>query len=218
MNVLLVGQKRFALDVFNALKSLPGVNVVAVCAPIGDRLLRRASLDEVPHLIIGPICEALVPEDIDLIVAAHSYDFIGEKTRLRARFGGIGFHPSLLPLHRGRDSVKWAIRMRERVTGGTVYRLSAHVDGGNIIEQEHVFIRPSDTPAELWHRELGPLGVRLLSKAVNRFAQHGFIQGIEQDEILATWEPSLSTPPIFRPELALIEHFGEVQGSPSEFN
>ncbi|HEX7635950.1 MAG TPA: formyltransferase family protein [Noviherbaspirillum sp.] len=206
MNILIVGQKRFAVDVFNALSELPNVKVVGVCAPPGDRLLRRAGLAGVPTLIAGTLCEAIMPEEIDLIVAAHSHDFIGERTRLRARFGGIGYHPSLLPLHRGRDAVKWAIRLRERVTGGTVYRLSQRVDGGNIIEQEHVFIRSDDTPAELWRRELGPLGVRLLSSAVSRFAQHGFINGIEQDEELATWEPALGTPPLFRPELLLIGH------------
>lgn len=206
LNVLLAGQRRFGADVFKALRSLPGVAVTTVCAAPDDRLRRVAGLAGVKVLLAGTLCEANMPPGVDLIVAAHSHDFIGDRTRLRARFGGIGYHPSLLPLHRGRDAVKWAIRMRERVTGGTVYRLSQHVDGGNIIEQEHVFIRPDDTPAELWRRELGPLGVRLLSSAVAKFARHGFINGRAQDEALATWEPALKAAPLYRPDLLMIEH------------
>lgn len=213
LNVLLTGQRRFGADVFKALQALPGVAVVAVCAAPDDRLRRAATLCRVPVLLAGSLCEANMPDNVDLIVAAHSLDFVGDRTRLRAQFGGIGYHPSLLPLHRGRDAVKWAIRMRERVTGGTVYRLSSHVDGGNILEQEHVFIRPDDTPAELWRRELGPLGLRLLTAAVAKFAEHGFINGCPQDEALATWEPALEAAPLYRPDLLMIEHRPATDGT-----
>lgn len=146
-----------------------------------------------------------MPRGVDLIVAAHSHDFIGERTRLRATFGGIGYHPSLLPVHRGRDAVRWAVRMRERITGGSVYRLSNRMDGGAVLAQQHVFIQPDDTAEELWRRELAPLGVRLLADVVGQFAVSGYVAGVEQDEAVATWEPAIDRPPAFRPDLALLE-------------
>ncbi len=208
MNILLAGQKYFGAAVFRALKDIEGVNIAAVSVPIEpekiDRLYGLADLYHVPIIKAGTLNAATMPDDIDLIVAAHSYDFIGEKTRLRAKYGGIGYHPSLLPLHRGRDAIRWAVRMRERVTGGTVYRLSNKMDGGNIIMQKHVFIKPGDNDRTLWERDLAPLGVDLLVESVCMFRDVGFINGIEQDETVATWEPSIDRPPAFRPDLIML--------------
>lgn len=209
LKVLLAGQKHFGAEVFTALHALPGVKLAAVSAPTGgdkpDRLWSKADLYGVPVIKAGALTAATMPAGIDLIVAAHSHDFIGEKTRLRAKFGGIGYHPSLLPVHRGRDAVRWAVRMRERVTGGSVYRLSNRMDGGDVLAQEHAFIRPDDTAEELWRRDLAPLGVRLLSETVGRFAAEGYVHGLAQDEALATWEPSIDRPPAHRPDLLMIE-------------
>jgi methionyl-tRNA formyltransferase len=204
MNILLAGQKWFGAEVFRALHALPGVNVSAVSAPPEDRLAGLAALAGVQVIRAGGLNAGAMPPGIDLIVAAHSHDFIGEKTRLRARWGGIGYHPSLLPLHRGRDAVRWAVRMRERVTGGSVYRLSNRMDGGEIIAQQHVFIRPDDTAEELWRRELAPLGVKMLAAAVAAFAAGGFQPGTVQDEGVATWEPSIDRPPAHRPDLLML--------------
>ena len=215
MNVLLAGQKWFGAEVYKRLSVLPGVNIAAVSAPVGDekedRLTFRANYDRLPVVPAGMLNAANMPDGIDLIVAAHSHDFIGEKTRFRAKFGGIGYHPSLLPLHRGRDAVRWAIRMGDRVTGGSVYRLSNKMDGGNVLAQEHVFVRPDDTAEELWRRDLAPLGVELLAYVVARFAKEGFVNGEPQDEKLATWEPSIGRPPAFRPDLIMVPYYGEVK-------
>lgn len=206
MNILIAGQKWFGAEVFRALRALPGVSIKAVCAPTGgDKLAGQANLYGVPVIASGTLNAASMPAGVDLIVAAHSHDFIGQATRLRAKWGGIGYHPSLLPLHRGRDAVRWAIRMGDRVTGGSVYRLSNRMDGGDVLAQRHVFIRPGDTAEELWRRDLAPLGVELLAQTVAAYAEGGYVHGAAQDEALATWEPSIDRPPAFRPDLLMIE-------------
>jgi methionyl-tRNA formyltransferase len=83
--------------------------------------------------------------------------------------------------------------MRERVTGGTVYWLTDTVDGGPIAAQEHVFIRPDDTAASLWRRELGPLGLRLFERVLNDLDLRHVVK-TSQDHSLATWEPAFDTP------------------------
>lgn len=207
INILIAGQKWFGAEVFRALRVLPGVTIAAVCAPAEgkDRLAGQALLYSVPLVPAGTLNAKTMPDGIDLIVAAHSHDFIGERTRQRATWGGIGYHPSLLPLHRGRDAVRWALRMRERVTGGSVYRLSNRMDGGDVLAQRHVFIRHDDTAEELWRRELAPLGVELLRQVVAAYASTGYQHGAAQDEAVATWEPSIDRPPAFRPDLLMIE-------------
>ncbi|MBT9097494.1 hypothetical protein KFZ76_07180 [Methylovulum psychrotolerans] len=208
MKVLIAGQKWFGAEVFKALYPLAGVTVAAVSAPFAeteDRLYTEASLKGVRLIPAGTLRAATMPDGIDLIIAAHSHDFISEKIRLKAKFGGIGYHPSLLPLHRGRDAVRWSIRFRERVTGGTVYRLSNKLDGGAVLAQQHVFIRPDDNAETLWRRELAPLGIKLLCDVTHQILHSGYLSGSPQDDSLATWEPSIDRPPVFRPDLMLLE-------------
>lgn len=218
MRLYIAGQKYFGQEVFKLAQRL-GHEVVGVCAPahrdervrlfVGgpndkpDRLRAVAQDAGAPWLEAGNLKDDTLPPGVDLIIAAHSHDFIGRKTRLRARFGAIGYHPSLLPLHRGRDAVKWAIKLRERVTGGTVFWLNDTVDGGPVAAQDWCFIRPDDTPDELWRRELQPMGLRLVERTLKYIAAGVLVQ-IPQDPALATWEPALDPPPLYRPDLAML--------------
>lgn len=106
--------------------------------------------------------------------------------------------------HSAEQVAQIAASMRERVTGGTVYRLSNRMDGGAVLDQRHVLIRPDDTAETLWRRDLGPLGVELLRGVVARMAAEGYVAGREQDEELATWEPGIDRPPAFRPDLLML--------------
>lgn len=99
-----------------------GHDVASVAAPAGDRLQAAAVEAGVPVGDPGRVlAPSWVPPGTELIVAAHSHSFISREARRRARFGAIGYHPSLLPRHRGRDAVRWTIHMRDQVAGGTVY-------------------------------------------------------------------------------------------------
>lgn len=211
LKIILAGQKRFGRDVFEILVE-DGHEIAAVVCPITpdnpDKLWIAASNSETPIIKAGTLTAETCP-DCDLIVTAHSHDFIGRRTRMKAKLGAIGYHPSLLPLHRGRDAIRWTIRMRERVTGGSVYWLSETVDGGPIAAQKHVFVRPEDDHLELWIRELAPLGVRLL-RGVVRDISVGRIVRQQQDHDLATWEPAISgAPRLFRPDLLLLPAPGQ---------
>lgn len=211
MKIFITGQKLFGAEVLGLCLSR-GHDVAGVCAPPmagdgdrPDRLRAAAERAGIPWLPSGQLRAEALPEDTDLIVAAHSHDFIGRRTRLKARLGAIGYHPSLLPLHRGRDAVRWTIRMGESVTGGTVYWLSDGIDAGDIAAQMHVLVRPDDTADQLWRRDLFPLGLRLFDRVLADIA-NGRLVRIPQRHELATWEPSLDRQPLFRPELPQLGH------------
>ena len=53
-----------------------------------------------------------------------------EQALAAARLGGIGYHPSLLPRHRGIAAVEWTIREGDPIAGGTVYHLAERMDAG----------------------------------------------------------------------------------------
>src|SRR5262249_1744303 len=56
--------------------------------------------------------------------------------------GCVGFHASLLPRHRGRAPVNWAILRGETETGNTMIFLEPEVDAGDIVDQRTIPIGP----------------------------------------------------------------------------
>lgn len=215
MRVVLTGQKRFGADVLRLLMERDD-EVLGVSCPKADaegkadKLWIAAQNAGLPLIANGKLTQYTMPEGADLIVAAHSHDFVGSVTRRKARLGAIGFHPSMLPRHRGRSSIEWAVRFGEKVTGGTIYWLDDVVDGGPIAAQEHCMIRPDDTALSLWVRELAPMGVRLF-RQVLRDLDRGIVIALDQDKELATWEPAIDgVPRLFRPDLPML-------GGPADF-
>lgn len=209
MKILIAGQRRFGGEVLKmALAEKHEVVLVSCPVSEGDRTWIAASNAGLKIIPAGTLRADRVPPGTDIIVAAHSHDFIGRATRNAAKYGAIGYHPSLLPLHRGRDAIRWAIKMGDRVTGGTVYWLNDTVDGGPVAAQDWCFIRPEDTALELWKRDLSPMGVALLRDVLRQIAS-GRANYREQDHTLATWEPSMDgAPRLYRPELAQIGRNG----------
>nr|WP_239149185.1 formyltransferase family protein [Streptomyces sp. SID12501] len=152
-----------------------------------------------------------IPDGVDIIIAAHSHAFIGRRTRARADVT-IGYHPSLLPLHRGRDAIRWTIRDGDKVTGGSIYHLTERTDAGPVAAQEHLLVPPGSTARSLWRDHLAPLGVRLLLRVVTDLAEGRRIE-VPQDEKLATWEPAMDSAPLFKPELIALPGATPVDGS-----
>lgn len=207
MRVYLSGQRSFGYAVLDLLRKR-GEDIAGVSAPpesegAPDRLYSAATKLGLPVMAAGRLNAATLPPRVDLIVCAHSHEFIGRATRTAAKLGALGYHPSLLPVHRGRDAVRWTVRLRERITGGTAFWLNDQVDGGPIAAQAWCHVRPDDTASSLWRRELFPMGLRLLGQVLADI-DRGRIVSVPQDAALATWEPSLESAPLFRPDLPQI--------------
>jgi methionyl-tRNA formyltransferase len=204
MRLFIIGQKWLGAEVLK-LAAAMGHQVAGACCPYWngegdgrDKLCQAAESAGVVTLATycpQQICPRLMPEGIELIVLAHADWFIPAEIRAAAVHGAILFHPSLLPRHRGRDAIRWAIHMGEAVTGGTIFRLVDKGDAGPILAQEHCFIRPGDTAADLWRRELCPLALRLY-RQVLADPLAALAAARPQDEALATWEPAFSRKPL----------------------
>lgn len=206
LRLFICGQKEFGAAALR-LAGESGHEVIGASCPLlnsrgdgPDRMRAMAERYSVPCIPAGSLTSATVPDAVDLIIAAHSHDFVGQRTRYRSRYGAIGYHPSLLPRHRGRDAVRWAIKMGDPITGGTVYWLNEVMDGGPIAAQEWCWIYPGDTAEEVWRDRLFPIGLRLLSRVLADVPGH-FARKVAQDERLATFEPACNPPRVFRPDL-----------------
>lgn len=204
------GQKYFGQEVLR-LCIAAGHEIVGVACPVGDQYIGRlAALYGIPIVPAGSLNADTLP-DLDLGVTAHSFDYISKPMRYKASIGWIGYHPSLLPLHRGRSSIEWAIRMRERITGGTVFWLNGGIDRGDIERQDWCFIptkylvyEPAKAAAELWKEQLLPMGIRLISDAVASISK-GQINRKPQEHNLGTFEPRLDkVSDIYRPDCLML--------------
>jgi methionyl-tRNA formyltransferase len=195
MRITLVGSRHFGVTTLNMLRQ-QGVEVARVVVADGEDRLAAAARDAGiavtvqanPKLVVAPE----IAPDTDLIITAHSHARVGKDALAAARLGGIGYHPSLLPRHRGIAAVEWTIKEGDPITGGTIYHLADRMDAGAIALQDWCFVKKGETARELWERALAPLGLKLLADAIEHAKTHKTLPAKPQDEQFATKAPSLS--------------------------
>ena len=192
MRVMIVGQKWLAAELLR-LCLARGDDVSAVSAPrMDDRLAALATAEGIPVCQVPKrLTGEWVPAGVDVLLCANAHVFVTAEARGKARLGALGYHPSLLPRHRGRDAIRWALHMGDVVTGGTVYWLDDGADTGPIAAQDWCWVEPGDTPESLWRRVLGPMGLRLFDQVLAAL-DTGAVPSASQDTRMATWEPSFN--------------------------
>jgi glycine cleavage system regulatory protein len=202
MKTTLVGSRYFGATVFETLRK-EGLDLAQVIVPAADdRLAIVATAAGLPlHILENPkiVPGGAIPDGTDLIVAAHTHARVSDEALARSRLGGIGYHPSLLPRHRGIAAVEWTILSADPIAGGSVYHLSQGWDAGAIAAQDWCFVVKGETARELWERALAPMGLELLTRVVRYAAEHGTLPAHPQDERFATKAPMI------RPTISLTE-------------
>jgi methionyl-tRNA formyltransferase len=195
MRITLVGSRHFGVTTLEMLRQ-HGVDIArVVVADADDRLAAAASAAGI-EVAVQANPKLVAPQEIapdtDLIVTAHSHARISQEALATAKLGGIGYHPSLLPRHRGIAAVEWTIREGDPIAGGTIYHLADRMDAGAIAAQEWVFVKKGETARELWERALAPLGQKLLGDVIDYAKTHRSLPAKPQDEQFATKAPNLS--------------------------
>lgn len=207
LRIVISGQKKLGKEVLKLCERL-GFQIAAVVCPAEDHtLLPYAQAQGYPIIRSGTLNADTMPTGVDLGICAHSFDYIGKRTRYKARLGWIGYHPSLLPRHRGRSAIEWALRMKDIITGGTVYWLNDGIDRGDIAAQDWCWLDHSKTPKQVWDEELFPMGLRLMEAALTDIS-NGHIKRIPQSMLAqySTFEPALDNiRDIYKPDLLMIE-------------
>ena len=195
MRITLVGSRHFGVTTFNTLRQ-HGIDIFRVVVHDGeDRLAAAAHATGIEVVVQADpkfVAAAEIAPNTDLIVTAHSHARVTREALAVARLGGVGYHPSLLPRHRGIAAVEWTIKEGDPIAGGTVYHLADRMDAGAIAAQEWIFVRKGETARELWERALAPLGQKLLADVILHAKIHNSLPATPQDEEFATKAPNLS--------------------------
>ena len=150
MMFFLCGKGRAACDILRDLWE--GNHKVAVFTHEGSDL--QALCRE-----LGAICTTesvnkanLWPFTPSLLVSVGYLTIITEMTLKMMPCGAINCHYALLPNHRGRSAVPWAILDGDTVTGITWHWIDATIDTGDILLQATCQITPSDTQASVFDK------------------------------------------------------------------
>jgi len=195
MKCVLVGSRYFGATVLDALRSQGLAEFTRVVAPAADDRLalaaRAAGLDL--HVLADPkiVPGDAVPAGTDLILAAHTHARVSNEALANSRLGGVGYHPSLLPRHRGIAAVEWTILEGDAVAGGSIYHLADGWDAGAVAAQDWCFVAKGESARELWERALAPMGLRLMQQVVRHAHDHGELPAQAQDPRFATKAPMI---------------------------
>jgi methionyl-tRNA formyltransferase len=194
MRITLVGSRHFGVTTLNTLRQ-HGVDIGRVVVhDAEDRLAASAKAAGIKVVVQADpkfVTASEIAPDTDLIVTAHSHARVTREALAAAKLGGIGYHPSLLPRHRGIAAIEWTIKEGDPIAGGSVYHLADQMDAGAIAAQEWVFVKKGETARELWERALAPLGQKLLGNVIDYAKTHKNLPAKPQDEQFATNAPSL---------------------------
>lgn len=197
MRIVLFGQAAFGEKVLERLIGRKE-HVVAVYTPPDETgaetpikgLAREAGVPVFqPKGMKGPgVFEQYKGLKPDLNVLAFVTEIIPGAILDYPRLGSIQYHPSLLPRHRGRSAINWAVIQGETKTGLTIFWVDEGVDTGPILLQKEVEIDPDDTTGSLYFNKLFPMGVDAIMEAVDLVRERRALR-IPQDEFQATYEP-----------------------------
>jgi methionyl-tRNA formyltransferase len=196
MRIALIGQAAFGEAVFRALREA-GEEIVAVSSVEGtperpDPLWAAALAAGLPRFPTGKLKKPDVLDTYsatqpDLCIMAFVNHILPQRVLDAPPLGSIQYHPSLLPRHRGRSAINWALRMGDSVTGITIFWVDAGIDTGPILLQKQVEIGPDDTVGSLYFDRLFPLGVEALVASA-RLVREDTAPRVTQDESRATYE------------------------------
>jgi methionyl-tRNA formyltransferase len=195
MKCVLVGSRYFGASVLEALHEQRVARFTRVVVPAADDRLATAAraLGLELHVLANPkiVPGEAIPADTELILAAHTHARVSNEALARSRLGGIGYHPSLLPRHRGIAAVEWTILEGDAVAGGSIYHLADGWDAGAVAAQDWCFVAKGESARELWERALAPMGLELLARVVRHAKQHGAVPAYPQNQSFATRAPMI---------------------------
>jgi methionyl-tRNA formyltransferase len=195
MRIVVHGQQAFGKAVLEALLER-GEDVVAVYAPPEggrpDPLAEAAEAAGLPLVRPASFRDPAVLEEFrgftpDLQVMAFVTLIVPAEFLAVPTYGTIQYHPSLLPLHRGRSAINWPVIKGEAETGLTIFWPDGGIDTGDVLLQKHTSISQTDTLGSVYFERLFPMGVEALCEAVD-LVRDGTAPRVPQDEAQATYE------------------------------
>lgn len=147
----------------------------------------RIPFYKIKHIRTPEAYELIKSLEPDLIMVMGWSQLVGDDVLALPEYGCIGLHTTLLPRHRGRAPIPWAIIKGLGKSGNTLFYFTPGVDNGDIIARKHFYITLSDT-AQTVYEKAARAGIDLVLEYLP-LIKEGKAPRIKQDETLADHWP-----------------------------
>lgn len=117
--------------------------------PVAKAALSRNIKIFTPQHLDAALRTDIASLEADILVCFAYGHIFGPKFLALFPMGGINLHPSLLPRYRGPAPVPAAILNRDSETAVTVQKISIGMDEGNILVQDRIALKGTETAEEL---------------------------------------------------------------------
>jgi len=206
MKVVFFGTPKFAADILEYLID-HDVDIVAVVTkpdrPKGRsgqpssppvKMVAQKKLSGIPiyqpdKVSIPEYYDLLASYDADLFVVVAYGEILKQPLLDIPKLDCINVHASLLPKFRGAAPIPRCLMAGEKKTGVTIMRMVKKMDAGNILATTEVPITEMMTAGEL-ESLLCQVGAECLLQVIKDF-EGGPLEGVPQDEVLATYAPKV---------------------------
>ncbi|MDA1044620.1 MAG: formyltransferase family protein, partial [Verrucomicrobia bacterium] len=123
-----------------------------VVGHVPSRMLKRSDVPQLPFDNVNSpeFIEFIKTEQVDLLVSIASMQIFRARLLAAPRLGVINYHTALLPRHRGRQPLFWALAEGDATVGITIHMVDQGIDTGDIILQREMPILPKDTLDSLY--------------------------------------------------------------------
>jgi methionyl-tRNA formyltransferase len=140
------------------------VGVVTLPGPIDPDRSGQCAFDDIAARLGAELVETTQVNSDETLLSLRALDpelvfvvgwsqLVGDPFIALAREGVFGMHPTLLPRHRGRAPIPWAILSGLARTGVTLFEITdSTADSGAIVGQAVIDIAPDETATTLFER------------------------------------------------------------------
>lgn len=202
LKVIFMGTPEISAKVFEAMIN-DGYQFVALIAQPDRPVGRKGELEKVPTKKVAEKYNIPVFQPVkirkeydfvkelnpDVIITLAYGQIVSQGLLDIPKYGCLNLHGSLLPKYRGAAPIQYALINGDKVTGMTLMEMVAAMDAGKMYAKEEVIIDEDDNSTSLFEK-MGDAATRLILKALPDYID-GKLEGIEQDESLVSFCPSI---------------------------
>lgn len=137
------------------------------CYSVGN-VLKRHNIKSINVNLVNSerFIKFVKSNQVDLIISIAAPQIFKQEILNIPKKGCVNYHTALLPKHRGRQPLFWALLDDDECVGVTIHEMDNKLDNGPIIAQEKIVVDPKDTLHSLYLKTI-KIGPKVLVRAIN---------------------------------------------------
>lgn len=164
MKIFFIGCVNFSKELLISIINVPKIKIVGIATKKSSKfnsdhydLSKVGNPHNVPFRYIDDINDSKTEGWIyslspDIIFCFGWPSLLKQNILSIPNFGVIGYHPSELPINRGRHPIIWALVLGLTKTGSTFFLMNEGADTGDIISQRKLKIKKNDDAESLYFK------------------------------------------------------------------